>query len=412
MPVFNYTAISPSGRTISGKADVSSMEALGQQLAKERLELVEAKAGGLAGFSKVGESEVVKDLTGREKVSRRELVDFFFQTSVLLKAGVPLLKALDLIANDVSSSKFKSILRNIAAQVQSGSTFAEAAAAFPNAFPPVALALLKVAEKSGTLPEICAELRRYIDWLDKLYADIKQALVYPSILIGATIAFMFVIFTFVMPKFIKILDEIKVPLPWLTKQVIAFTHLFQYHWYHMLILLGALVVAYKCLMAYYPPFALWMDRKKLQVPVFGPLNLMLCMSRFGQNLATMYRSGILMLDSLKLCRELVGNRALAEAVDRIHDGVATGRKIHEMMKESDLFPNLVLQMVTTGESTGKLAESLQNVVDYYNDIIPRAIKKLFGLLEPAIILALIITIGIIALSVFLPMTSMLNMTKA
>ena len=360
----------------------------------------------------MGESEVVKDLTGREKVSRRELVDFFFQLSVLLRAGVPLLKALELIANDVGSTKFKSILRNISAQVQSGSTFAEGAAAFPNAFPPVALALLKVAEKSGTLPDICAELRRYIDWLDKLYADVKQALVYPSILIGATIAFMFVIFTFVMPKFIKILDEIKVPLPWLTKQVIAFTHLFQYHWHQLLLGGGALVVLYKCLVLYYPPFALWIDRKKLEIPVFGPINLMLCMSRFGQNLATMYRSGILMLESLRLCRELVGNRALAAAVDRIHDGVATGRKIHEMMKESDLFPNLVLQMVTTGENTGKLAESLQNVVDYYNDIIPRAIKKLFGIIEPAIIVSLILMIGTVALSVFLPITSMMNMNKA
>jgi len=409
MPLFSYIAIAPSGKTISGKADVANLEALGAQLAKERLELVEAK-GGTAGA--LGDSEVVKELSGREKVGRRDLVDFFFQLSVLLKAGVPLLKALDLIANDIANSKFKSIIRNVAAQVQSGSSFAEAVAGFPNCFPPVAVALLKVAEKSGTLPEICAELRRYIDWLDKLYGDIKQALVYPSILIGATIAFMFIIFTFVMPKFIQILEEIKVPLPWLTKQVIAFTHLFQYHWHHLLLGAGALFVTYKCLILYYPPFALWVDRKKLQMPVFGPLNMMLCMSRFGQNLATMYRSGILMLDSLKLCRELVGNRALAAAVDRIHDGVATGRKIHEMMKESDLFPNLVLQMVTTGESTGKLAEALQNVVDYYNDIIPRAIKKLFGILEPAIIVALIVMIGTIALSVFLPMTAMMNMGKA
>ena len=409
MPLFNYVAISPSGKTISGKADVANIEALGAQLAKERLELVEAKGGSASGL---GENEVVKELSGREKVGRRDLVDFFFQLSVLLKAGVPLLKGLDLIANDIDNTKFKSIIRNVSAQVQSGSSFAEAVAGFPNCFPPVAVALLKVAEKSGTLPEICAELRRYIDWLDKLYADIKQALVYPSILIGATIAFMFVIFTFVMPKFIKILEEIKVPLPWLTRQVIAFTHLFQYHWHHLLLGAGALFVTYKCLILYYPPFALWVDRKKLQMPVFGPLNMMLCMSRFGQNLATMYRSGILMLDSLKLCRDLVGNRALASAVDRIHDGVATGRKIHEMMKESDLFPNLVLQMVTTGESTGKLAESLQNVVDYYNDIIPRAIKKLFGILEPAIIVTLIVMIGTIALSVFLPMTAMMNMGKA
>ena len=114
MPVFNYTAISANGRTISGRADVPSMEALGVQLARERLELVEAKAGGLSGLTGMRDSEVVKDLTGREKVSRRDLVDFFFQVSVLLKAGVPLLKALDLIANDISSTKFKSIVRNMA----------------------------------------------------------------------------------------------------------------------------------------------------------------------------------------------------------------------------------------------------------------------------------------------------------
>ena len=136
MPLFSYIAIAPSGKTISGKADVANLEALGAQLAKERLELVEAK-GGTAGA--LGDSEVVKELSGREKVGRRDLVDFFFQLSVLLKAGVPLLKALDLIANDIANSKFKSIIRNVAAQVQSGSSFAEAVAGFPNFFPPVAI---------------------------------------------------------------------------------------------------------------------------------------------------------------------------------------------------------------------------------------------------------------------------------
>jgi type IV pilus assembly protein PilC len=125
----------------------------------------------------------------------------------------------------------------------------------------------------------------------------------------------------------------------------------------------------------------------------------------------MYRSGLLILESLQMCKVLVGNRAMASVMDRIHDGVAGGRKIHEMMKQSGLFPPLVIQMVTTGENTGKLVEALQNMTDYYNDQIPRNIKKIFGILEPTIILTMIIMIGTIALSIFLPITSMLNLNK-
>jgi len=139
--------------------------------------------------------------------------------------------------------------------------------------------------------------------------------------------------------------------------------------------------------------------------------MMLCLSRFGRNLATMYRSGIMLLESLKISRELVGNRAMAQAVDMIHDGVATGRKINEMMKESGIFPSLIVQMVTTGESTGKLAESLDNMVKYYDDQLPRKVKAIFGILEPSIVVGLVVLVGIIALSVFLPITQMMTSAK-
>lgn len=406
MPEYRYLAISADGREIRGSTSATNVEALVAGLERDNLELIEVE-----GRTRGAAGEIVQDVTGKEKVSRRELADFFFQLSVLLQSGVTLLRALELVGDDVPNRKFKGILRNLAAQVQSGNTMADAMAQFPNCFPIVTISLMRVAERSGTTPAICAELRRYLEWLDKLYGDIRAALLMPSILILAVIAFMFVIFTFVMPKFIAILEEIKLPLPWLTKKVIAFTHLFQYHWHHMLLGLAAAVLTYKLLMKFYPPFGIWMDRIKLKLPLFGEVNMMLCISRFGRNLATMYRSGILLLESLKICRELVGNRAIALAVDQIHDGVATGRKIHEMMKEANIFPTLIIQMVTTGESTGKLAESLDNMVNYYDDQLPRKVKAIFGILEPSIIVGLIVLVGIVALSVFLPIAQMMSTMK-
>jgi len=324
---------------------------------------------------------------------------------------VPLIQALELIANDLPSRKFKAIVRNLSAQVASGATLHDAMAQFPKAFPTVVLALIRVAEKSGSLSQICEELRSYIAWLDKLTGEIRQALIYPTLLIVATILFIFIIFTFVMPKFIKILEEIKVPLPWLTQKMIQITHLFTAYWHVAIGGVVATVITLILLPKYYPPFGVWLDKAKLRLPLFGPVITMLCLSRFGQNLATMYRSGLLILESLQLCKTLVGNRALAGTMERIHDGVAGGRKIHEMMKQSGLFPPLVIQMVTTGENTGKLVEALQNMTDYYNEQIPKSIKRIFGILEPTIILTMIILIGTIALSIFLPITSMLNLNK-
>ena len=406
MPTISYTSIRSDGKIFKAKVDALSVQALEEELARERLELVEVKEEESSTANKI-----VVEASGKEKVSRRELVDFFFQLGTLLKAGVPLIQTLELIANDMPSREFKAVLRNLSAQVASGATLNEAMAQFPKAFPTVVLALIKVAEKSGSLTQICDELRSYISWLDKLSGEIRQALIYPTLLIVATILFIFIIFTFVMPKFIKILEEIKVPLPWLTKKMILLTQLFTGYWHIAFGVILATIMTLIYLPKYYPPFGIWLDKVTLRLPLFGPVIMMLCLSRFGQNLATMYRSGLLILESLQMCKVLVGNRAMASVMDRIHDGVAGGRKIHEMMKQSGLFPPLVIQMVTTGENTGKLVEALQNMTDYYNDQIPRNIKKIFGILEPTIILTMIIMIGTIALSIFLPITSMLNLNK-
>ena len=406
MATLAYTAIRMDGTVVTGRGEAVGEEALAQQLAKERLELVEAKEVG-------GRNRTLKmrKTTGKEKAPMRDVADFFFQMGTLLKAGVPILQALELVADGLGRGSLQTVVRNIAVQIQGGTNLHEAMAQFPGIFPEVALCLIRVADKTGTLPQVCEELRAYLNWLDKMRGEIKQAMLYPLILLVVVCIFIVGMFTFVVPSFAKVLVDMKVPLPALTRFVLGVSGFFVGNIIPIVCSVLLLVILGHELPRRFPRVAVWLDGVKLKLPIFGPLNLMICISRFGQNLATMYRSGMLILESLDLSRELIGNRKLAEALARVHDGVASGRKIAETMKETDVFPPLVLQMVQTGENTGQLAESLQNVTDYYNDVIPRTIKKVFGILQPVLTFIMIGIVAVVALSIILPLTQMMKIPK-
>jgi type IV pilus assembly protein PilC len=406
MAILAYTAIRPDGKIVTGRGEAASEEALGNQLAKERLELVEAK--------EVGRTNLTKNLrrtTGKEKAPRREVADFFFQMGTLLKAGVPILQTLELVGDGMRPGNLQTVVRNLAVQIQGGTNLQEAMAQFPGVFPEVVICLIRVADKTGSLPQVCEELRAYLNWLDKMAGEIKQAMTYPIVLLVTVGLFIVGMFTFVVPSFAKVLKDMKIPLPALTKFVLGVSDFFVGNIIPIVCTILLIVVLAHELPRRFPAVAVWLDGMKLKIPVFGSLNLMICISRFGQNLATMYRSGMLILESLSLSRDLIGNRKLAAALTRVHDGVASGRKIAETMRETDMFPPLVLQMVQTGENTGQLAESLQNVTDYYNDVIPRAIKRVFGILQPLITFMLIGIVALVALSIILPLTQMMKIPK-
>lgn len=406
MATLTYTAIRPDGTIVTGKGEAAGEEALALQLAKERLELVEAKEVG-----RTARTLHLQRTTGKEKAARREVADFFFQLGTLLRSGVPLLQAMELVADGMRRGSMQTVIRNLAVQIQGGANLYDAMAQFPGVFPEVVLSLIRVADKTGTLPQVCEELRSYLNWLDKMSGEVKQAMTYPLVLLVTVCLFVVGMFTFVVPRFAKVLLDLKIELPPLTKFVLGLSDFFVHNAVPIVCSILLLVVLAYELPRRFPPVAVWLDGVKLKLPIFGPLNLMLCISRFGQNLATMYRSGMLILESLAMSRELIGNRKLAAALGRVHDGVASGRKIAETMKETDVFPPLVLQMVQTGENTGQLAESLQNVTDYYNDVIPRAIKRLFGILQPLITFLLIGLVALVALSIVLPLTQMTKVMR-
>ncbi len=401
MPLYHYTAVNDLGQILRGQMEASSESALDAMLRKQGQWLAEAK-------ERTARATATARVRGNRPVPRRVLIEFFLQTSLQLRSGITIADALAFGLADQTHPGFREIQEDVLARVRAGCVLSEAMACHPRTFPKLVTNLIRAGEASGRVGETCAELRRYFEWVDRLMADIRQALLYPAFVLFATVAFFFLVFTFLIPRFATVLTEIKVPLPWITRLFLDISQFMKAHgWAVGLTLVGILAVI-KFGPRVSERIARVIDRVRLNVPIFGPIHHLICLSRVAQNLATLYQAGIPLLNALGLCRELVGNRILADAVSEVEASVNSGRQMNEAMKANPLFSRLMVQMVAVGETTGTLGDSLQHVADYYNEIVPRQVKKLLSILEPVMIVGLIVMVGTVALAVFLPIANMLE----
>lgn len=401
MPIYHYTAVDDSGQTLRGQMEASSESALETILRKQGQWLADAKERVTAAGS-------APKARGNRPVPRRVLIEFFLQTSLQLRSGIGIVEALGFGLEDQTHVGFREIQTDVLDRVKAGASFSEAMAAHPRTFPPLVISLIRAGEASGKVAETCAELRRYYEWVDRLMADIRQAMLYPAFVLAATVAFFFLVFTFLIPRFAQVLTEIKVPLPWITRLFLDISQFMTAHGWAVglgLLAIGsAITLGPRCSIR----IARAYDRIKLSLPIFGTIHHLICLSRVAQNLSTLYQAGIPLLNALGLCRSLVGNRILEDAVADLEASVNSGRQMNEAMKANPLFSRLMVQMVAVGETTGTLGDSLDHVADYYNEIVPRQVKKLLAVLEPVMIVGLIVMVGTVALAVFLPIASMLD----
>ncbi|HMC28858.1 MAG TPA: type II secretion system F family protein [Verrucomicrobiae bacterium] len=401
MPLYQYTAVDESGAELRGQMEAASEGALESALSHKGQWLAKAHE------RQVSATQSAR-LRGDRVVPRRALIELFLQLHLQLRSGVPLLNALSFGLEGGGHVGLRIVQRDVLERVRAGASFSEALAAHPRTFAPLVVNLIRAGESSGRLAESCGELRRYYEWLDRLMGDVRQALIYPVVVLCVTTVFFFVMFTTLIPRFAAVLLELKVRLPVLTRLLLDTSWFLTHYGWVIGTVLALVIVALKWGPRWSRRFGRALDAIKLRLPIFGSLLHLLCQSRLAQNLATLYGSGVPLLESLRLCRPLVGNRVMEEAVEELQAGVNAGRPLHEVMKENLLFSRLMVQMVAVGEGSGTLGESLQHVADYYNDVVPRQVKKFLTLLEPAMILALIGLVGIVALGVFLPIADMLG----
>ena len=410
MPVFSYHAIDNQGRNLTGSMPAvdetdlhKKLKALGLWLSDSEMTAVGQSVDESAKSRRSGFRLFTK------KQSRRELVDFCTLMTFQVKAGVPLVQALQATAEDCTDLQFREVITKLQAHIESGMEFHEALALFPESFDAHFVSVIHAGVISDKLPEILENLKNYLEWVDQMVADVRQAALYPAIVLLVVTGFTGFLFTFIIPKFANLLNGLHVQQPLLTQAVLGISRIAVETWWLWVPLFMLLAFGMPLGKKFIPGFALKVDQTKLRLPVFGELNLMLALSRFSHNLAILYQSGIPILEALKQCQHgLIGNLHVEEAVGRMAADIKTGSTISEAMHRQEVFSAMLVRMVALGETTGRLDASLITVGDYYNQVIPQRIKKLFSVLEPVLMLFIIGLVGAVALAIYLPILSLMN----
>ncbi len=399
MANYQYRAIDANGKPAEGEMTALDLSQLEQRLQDMGLWLVralEAKPKTSARSGKLG------------KVKSRDLLEFSTHMFTLLDAGIPLSQAVENLSKESPNLQLRATLHHVFQQVEAGSPLHAAMEQFPTIFPPQVTNLVQAGEESDTLADTFRELERYLDWADQIRGDIRQATIYPSIVIVAVTGLLILLFTFVIPRFVPILQDLHVPLPFITEVVISVSEIMVNNWHIWMPILLLTPLTWWVGKHYIPGFSIWRDRIVLKLPIIGELLQMLTLSKFVQNFAVLYRAGIPVLQCLELCRGIVGNQVVSNALKSVQRNIAEGSTISESLQKHQIFPPMMIQMISVGETTGSLPKTLMNVANYYNREIPRRVKKVFAIFEPLITLGLISIVGIVALALFMPMMSLMG----
>lgn len=394
MSVFHYRALNAAGDTVSGVLETEDMATLENRLRAAGIWLLEAREGAAPKEKSTDESATLK-------VPRPELISFFVQISLLLNAGVTLAGALERMTEDTAGTRLGKVLAGLHEQIAIGTPLNQAMARYPQVFSRQVTAMIEAGEATGKMPEVFESLSSYYEWLDQLTGDIRQALIYPVMVISASSALVLMLFTFVVPRFVSLLTDLHLKVPLLTQIVMNISNALVHGWPILLLVVVGIPVSFILAMRS-PAFALGFDRALMRLPIFGELVSLFGLSRFSHNLAMLYRSGIPLVRGLEICSCLVGNRAIEQAILEARRGVLEGNPLNRCLAQQDIFPRTLVTMIATGETSGKLDYSLQSVSEYYNKIIPRRIKVIFALFDPVMMISLISVVGIVALSVILP----------
>ena len=398
MPEFNYTAVTGNGRVLEGHREAENVKRLTALLAQEGLELVNAELRDIGAAKR----------HSRLKMKTAELANLIFQIGIQLRAGVPIVEALRAREGEDASRVQTTVRQRLSEMVEQGTPLSQGLEQFPRVFPGYIRNIVQVAERSGSLDENFIELRDYLEWMDQNWKAFKQAMLYPAFVLGALTIFIFIALRFVFPTVTALLFELDIPLPWITRMMIAASDFVVDYWGVIIAVLFLTPPSLRLLFKVSKQAALLRDHFLLKLPFLGDVILTLAVARFLRSLILTQKAGIVITDSLAMGREVVGNAVIERSVIRIETAVANGSTMSSTMAKERIFPTLVRTMVGVGERSGSLDTSLQAVVDYYDDLVPRKIKTFFAILEPGLIVLTVCLAGLVAAAVFLPLVNMLS----
>jgi len=396
MPVFNYTARTLTGELQSGSLDLPTENDVVAQLRKNRMIVV-----------KVQQAPKQIKLNFGAGVTTRDIVIFTRQFATMINSGLPLVQALDILAEQSENKMLKDITKAVVYDVESGHTLADALRKHPKAFTELYVNMVAAGEAGGILDTILLRLATFMEKNDALVRKVKGAMIYPAVIFTVAGLAIVILLIFVIPVFQDMFAGIGQALPLPTRIVIGASDFLKHLWWALF--LGIAGSAY-AIRRYYATSAgkLNIDRAMLHVPVLGDLIRKSAVSRFTRTLGTLIASGVSILDGLEITAKTAGNRVIHDAVMESRASIAGGETIAAPLQKSKVFPPMVISMIAVGEQTGGLDEMLSKIADFYDEEVDAAVDALLSLMEPVMIVVLGVVVGGMIVAMYLPIFNMVN----
>lgn len=409
MARFKYVATDARGKEVRGVVEAESQALAINQVRGMRffpLRVTEEKVRAKARPKKGAGQIQIKIPFLSTRVSSKQLTPFTRQLSTLIDAGLPLVRSLSILRNQLKPGALKDILGTVTQDVEGGNTFSEALAKHSKAFSKLFVNMVRAGEVGGVLDKVLQRLAEFAEKSAALRRKIKGAMVYPILVIVVIVSVLIVIFWKVMPAFIGMFKDMEMELPKATLILIGISEFFKTK---KVFLIPAVIIGMIILYTAIKKTArggYTIDKIKLKLPILGPLVQKVVVARFSRTLGTLISSGVPILQALAITKETAGNEVMARAVGNVHDSIREGESIAGPLESSKVFPPLVTNMIDVGEETGNLDQMLMKVADTYDDEVDTAVAGLTSVLEPALIIFMGLIVGFIVISLFIPLIKM------
>ena len=334
---------------------------------------------------------------------------FTRQMATLLKAGMPILRGLEVLAKQQTEGPFRTALIEVAEAIRGGGSFSDGLSRFPKLFDPLYLNMVRAGEAAGALDVVMERLAEFLEKSQKIRGKVKSAMMYPLIIMAVAVAVVSALIVFVVPRFESIFANMLKgqPLPGLTQAVLGISKLVQEHFLITVALVVGLGWAVKALTRTTRGRAIW-DRLVLSMPLLGDLALKGSVARFSRTLGTLLSSGVQILSAINITRDTAGNVQVAAALDQVRTRVKAGEGLAGPLEDTAVFPAMVSSMVAVGEETGHLPDMLHRIADTYEEEVDNAVAALTSMLEPLMIVLMSVVVGVIVIALFLPLARIIQ----
>jgi type IV pilus assembly protein PilC len=390
MPLFAYKAIDAHGKNVAGRVEAVNLFDLEQRLARMGLDLI------------AGAPSAQTTRLGGGRVARRDLINFCFHLEQLASAGVPVIEGLTDLRESVENPRFRQVVSGVIESIEGGKNLSGALAEHPEVFSKVFTSLVRSGEQTGKLPEVLRSLTESLKWEDELAAQTKKLLMYPAFVGSIVLIVTFFLMIYLVPQMTGFIRNMGQEIPLQTEILIVVSRFFVDYWWAVLAAPFVAWCGLKLAVKRNPGVEYALDHCKLTLPLIGPILRKIILSRFASSFAMMYASGITVLDAIRSCEQIVGNKPLENALRIAGQQIADGKNLTAAFQELELFPQLVIRMLRIGENTGALDTALLNVSYFYNREVRESIARVQAMIEPMLTIVLGLLLGWVMLSVLGP----------